>query len=347
MNLNLKRYIPIKTYNKLLNISKKSVCFIKAKNSAGTGFLIKLLIPSIKQTIYGLITNNHVIHSDFIKNNKSFSIYLNQCPEDSDSIDSIHYNISLDENYFIFTSELIDITFVQLPNIYSKNPDFIFLDPCDCNCHNNELIYVFQYPETIFSFATGFIESSVGYNYFHKASTNVGSSGAPLINKNMKVIGIHKSGLPSKNVNVATNINIVNYAINTLYNKNYINDIKKARASPKELSDDEKKELIKHGLKETSLPNMYKCLYSTSSLVMLFYRTNHGWYFTLKNKKEIKYLKNKKKIKYVLKEVKLYNWILIDLYKKFEEIINECGEKLEHQHELIILWLKISELMYI
>ena len=338
MNLNLKRYIPIKTYNKLLNISKKSVCFIKAKNSAGTGFLIKLLIPSIKQTIYGLITNNHVIHSDFIKNNKSFSIYLNQCPEDSDSIDSIHYNISLDENYFIFTSELIDITFVQLPNIYSKNPDFIFLDPCDCNCHNNELIYVFQYPETIFSFATGFIESSVGYNYFHKASTNVGSSGAPLINKNMKVIGVHKAGLTSKEIkNVATKINIVKYAINTLYNKNYINDIKKAKKSTRELSEDEEKEIKRHGLKETPLSNMYICPYSTSSLVMLFYRTNHGWYFTVKNKNEITY---------ILKKIKLYNWTLIDIYKNIEEIINECGEKLEHLHELIISWLKISELMY-
>jgi len=338
LNINLKRYISIKAYDELLNISKKSICLIKAEVKGGTGFLIKLFISSIKKTLYGLITNNHVISSDFIKNNRSFSISLNQCSEDSNSVDSILYDISLDGDYFIFTSELIDITFIQLPDEYSKNPDFAFLDPCYDSCDENELIYVFQYPKTIFSFAAGYIESSSGFNYFHKASTDSGSSGAPLINKNMKVIGVHKAGLTSKEIkNVATKINIVKYAINTLYNKNYINDIKKAKKSTRELSEDEEKEIKRHGLKETPLSNMYICPYSTSSLVMLFYRTNHGWYFTVKNKNEITY---------ILKKIKLYNWTLIDIYKNIEEIINECGEKLEHLHELIISWLKISELMY-
>jgi len=337
LNLNLKRYISIKVYNELLNISKKSVCLIKTKIKGGTGFLIKLSISSMEKTIYGLITNNHVINSNFIKNNKSFSIYLNHYPKNSDLIDFSHYDISLDENQFIFTSELIDITFIQLPDEYSKNPDFVFLDPYNDNCDENELIYVFQYPKAIFSFATGNIDSSSGFNYFHDASTNDGSSGAPLINENLKVIGVHKAGLTSERKNIATNINIVNYAINTLYYKDYINDIKKARERTRELSDNEINELEKHGLKETSLPNMYKCPYSSSSLIMLFYRTNHGWYFTIKNKKDIIS---------TLDKIKLYKWTLININKTIEEIIGECDEKLEHRHKLIISWLKISELMY-
>jgi len=337
-NLNLESYVSIKTYNKFLNTSKKSVCLIKANGKAGTGFLIKLSISSKEKPLYGLITNNHVLDSKFIKYNKSFNIYFNQYPDDPDSVDSDPYVIPLNENYFIFTSELIDITFIQLPDGYSKNSDFIFLDSCYDDYNKKEEIHIFQYPETILSFATGNIKSSSGFNYFHDASTNSGSSGAPLINKNLKVIGVHKIGVISEKINVATNINIVKYAISTLFNKDHIYDITKARESPRKLSEDEKEELKKHGLKEiTRLSNMYICPYSSSPLVMLFSRTNHGWYFTLKKRSEIKYSIDK---------IKLYDWTLINLYKKVEDIISEFGKELEHQHELIISWLKISELMY-
>jgi len=77
---------------------------------------------------------------------------------------------------------LIDITFVQLPNEYSKNSNFVFLDPYYNDCDKKEIVYVFQYPKTIFSFATGSIESSSGFNYFHNVSTDGGSSGARSIN---------------------------------------------------------------------------------------------------------------------------------------------------------------------
>jgi len=77
-NFNINCYLSIKTNENLLNISKKSICRIKIGNDIGTGFLIKLLIPSIKKPLYGLMTNNHVINSSIIKNNKYFKIYLNQ-----------------------------------------------------------------------------------------------------------------------------------------------------------------------------------------------------------------------------------------------------------------------------
>jgi len=240
-----------------------------------------------------------------------------------------------------------------LPDEYSNNSNFIFLEPSYDNYNKNYSIYVFQYPRTILSYAKGKIESSSGFNYFHNASTNNGSSGAPLINRNMKVIGVHKAGMTSVEINIATNFSIVKDAINILYNKRYINNKKKARESTRELSDDEKIELKKHGLIKTLLSNMFKCPFSSSSLVMLFYRTNHGWYFTVKDKHEIKYNINK---------IKLYNWVYINPYKKIEDIIKEIYEKpinefgkkpnnkfdkkLEHRHELIIQWLKISELMY-
>jgi len=143
-NLNLQKYLSIKTYDRFLNISKKSVCLIKANEIKGTGFLIKLSISSKEKPLYGLITNNHVLDSIFIKYNKSFNIYFNQHPDDSSIVDSDPYVISLEEKYFIFTSELIDITFIQLPDEFSENPDFVFLDPCYKYDNEKEEIDIFS-----------------------------------------------------------------------------------------------------------------------------------------------------------------------------------------------------------
>ncbi|ORY49280.1 hypothetical protein LY90DRAFT_457116, partial [Neocallimastix californiae] len=322
-NLNLisQSYISIKIHEILLNISKKSICCINlGPKSGGTGFFIKLSIPSEQKPLYGLITNNHVLNSDYFKNNDVVKISSNE-KEDS-------FIIKLN-NTFIFTSEFIDITFIQLSDdIYSKNPE-IFLDPCDDDdyCDDDRFTYIFQYPKKKLSFATGYIKSSSGFSYFHTASTDGGSSGSPLLNRDMKIIGVHKAGSESDNINIATKMSIVKYSITTLYYKGYSNEIRKAREPVRELSKDEIKELEIHGLNETEIPNMYQCPFTHSSLLMLFYRTNHGWYFTLKNKKEISTDIN---------DIKFYNWTLINPYKKVEEIIKEFDEKLEHRHELII-----------
>jgi len=159
----------------------------------------------------------------------------------------------------------------------------------------------------------------------------------------MEVIGIHKGSYWNRNkgnFNIATKFGFVNDIINVLHYKSYIHNIKKARESLRELSDEEEKELKNHGLKKIKkLPNMYKCPYLSSSLVMLFFRTNHGWYFSSIFKEEIS--SN-------LDVVRSYNWIFINPFKKCKEIINEFDkeiseitlsefeEKIEHRHELII-----------
>lgn len=356
-NLNLSDdYISIKTNEKLLNVSKKSICLIETEHKTnnknekeiGTGFLIKLSFPSIKKPFYGIITNNHVLDSDFIKNNKKFKIYFPE--DDSESIeDRSSYIIKCDEDCFVFTSELIDVTFIQLHEGYVNNPEFEFFNPYNGVFDEEDPIYIFQYPNGKLSFADGFIVKSSSFNYFHNASTDEGSSGSPILNKNMEVIGIHKANQETQNegnFNMATKISVVLEVLHRIYYKGYINDIKKARDNPRILSDDEEKEIRRHGLKKIKeIPNMYQCPYlsSSSSLVMLFFRTNHGWYFTSKIKNRMSDSLDK------------YNWIFINPYKTFEEIINEFykevtidefEKKIEHRHELIISWLKVSELMY-
>jgi len=103
------------------------------------------------------------------------------------------------------------------------------------------------------------------------------------------------------------------------------------------LSDDETKELKIHGLKKTKFPYLYNCPYFEKPyLILLFYRTNHAWYYTTIYKNEITNYKN----------INNFNWILINVYETIEEILSHSEEKLEHHHELIIMWLKLSELKY-
>lgn len=169
---------------KLIEVAKKSTCLIKIGNRNGTGFFVRFNIPSEEKPMLGLITNNHVLNSSCLKSNKSFKICINDQ----------FFNINLNNDNFKFTSELIDVTFVQFTeNEFINNKDITFLNP-NLGDIKNKSIYIVQYPlGQILSYASGTIESVLGFNYFHTASTMEGSSGSPLINENMECIGIHKS----------------------------------------------------------------------------------------------------------------------------------------------------------
>jgi len=320
-------YISIDIKENLSQYMKTSICSIKINMKLGTGFFIKLPIPSKEKPMYGIMTNNHVLNSECIKPGNSFSVRTN-----------IHqWNVILNENDFIFTSELLDVTFIQLTNSsFIESSVIYYLEPSFERYKEEDKIFIFQYPKGNLSSAEGNIRSLSGFNYFHSASTEGGSSGSPLLNYETKVIGIHKAGIEQEKKNIATDINIIYYALRTLYNKKYINKIEKARAPARELSEDEISELKKRGLKETKYPNIYKCPYlKNSSQILFFYRTNHAWYFTTQNKNEFNY-----------KKFKIYHWNLINAYEPLEKAISHSDVKLEHHHKLIMMWLKLSELKY-
>ena len=336
-------YLSIMAKEGITNLMKSTICLIEIDEPLGTGTFIKLPIPSKEKPMYGLMTNNHVLETKHIKPGNSFIVNIN----------GNKTKVNLNEHDFIFTSEFIDVTFIQLNNksigdIKSICPSLKFIEPSNNGCSENERVYVFQYPEGVLSYANGRIQSISGFNYYHIASTKGGSSGSPLLNKDMDVIGIHKAGIESEKQNVATNINIIIYAIRTLYEKRYIYRISKARESTRNLSEDEKNELKDHLLKETKIPNLYMCPCGHSSLVVLFYRTNHAWYYTIKDINEFKNDERqyKKDQNFIIKLIRRYPWNLINISEPIEKILEFPYEELEHHH-LIILWLKLSELMYI
>ena len=312
------------------NTLSKSVCLIKVtcnnnKEMRGTGFLVKLLIPSKKKPLYGLITNDYVLTSEYLQSNSSIEVLLNNKT----------LKINLNNNKFVFTSELIGITFIQLTKLtdekFFNDPDIDFLSP-DTEKFDAKNDVIIQTQDKSLTFES--IKPLSGFNYSLKIDK--GLFGSPLLNydsysNNLKVLGIYKRG------NVATSFNIIEEVIRMIYNKRYIYEINRARENPRVLNDDEIEELRNHKLEETKLNNVFKCPYLKLNKSVFFYKSNHGWYCTIR-----------KNIKYDKENLKNYDWTFINPSEPIEKIIEKIGKgKLEHRHEVIIMWLKLSEFKYI
>ena len=81
---------------------KKSICKIKNKKAKGTGFFC--YIPNYE--IYLMITNNHIIDEEIIKENNSISVTLNN--------DQNNIYIRIDDNRKIYTNKEYDITIIEM-----------------------------------------------------------------------------------------------------------------------------------------------------------------------------------------------------------------------------------------
>ena len=82
---------------------KKCICKIENKNGSGTGFLC--YIPFKNEKLKVMMTNNHIINEDIIKNNKNIEISLN------DNKEKIRINI---EKRKIYTSIKYDTTIIPI-----------------------------------------------------------------------------------------------------------------------------------------------------------------------------------------------------------------------------------------
>lgn len=152
----------------------------KEEESSGTCFFCKL--PKIDKIF--IITNNHAIGQKELDTFKVIKILIN---------DKIDKSIDLSIKRIKYTNEKMDFIIIEiLESDYID--DFLFVDDLiyESN-YKNKKIYGLQFPlGKELSFSDGKIEKIENGQIRHNISTNLGSSGAPIISKeNHKVIGIH------------------------------------------------------------------------------------------------------------------------------------------------------------
>ena len=192
-----------------LNIcnEQKNNCIVKIKlgNVFGTGFLLKTPFGDKNKLIPVLMTNNHVINEDFLKNNR----YLKFGKEGQNDDSSIDLNIPRR----FYTNKDLDSTIIEIrhednfglkyflevdddiegedPNsIYSKQFAYAIHFPkgTDAALQIGKIVKITPYPECLI---------------LHQCNTDKGSSGCPILSyKTFKVFGIHKGAEAKNNINI-------------------------------------------------------------------------------------------------------------------------------------------------
>ena len=222
--------ITIDSTRKILKQMENCICKINNYNGKGTGFFCYIFDKKNENKIPVLISNNHVINEKIIQENDNILVSLNDEKEKK-------INIKLNDNRKIYTSdeEKYDTTIIEIkPEKDKLNVDnFLELDTNIFESSQNiinENIYIIQYPKYNFNFQKASVSYGVlrgiskEYELMYSCSTEVGSSGSPILNLSYhKVIGIHKKGFMNNfNFNLGT---LLKYPIQEYLNN--INLIKK------------------------------------------------------------------------------------------------------------------------
>ena len=202
--------ITLESTNIIISQMKKCVCKIHRGGIKGTGFFIK--IPYKKDLLSVLITNNHVLGESDISNGKNISISLNNEEE--------FKNIIIHSQRKRYTNEILDVTIIEIFEEKDKIKDFLALDKqiiAQLNLKNNEntnyfndiynkeSIYLLNYINgNKVCVSYGLLKNIEKNTINHKCSTDIGSSGSPiLLLKNNCVIGVHH-GSSKFNFNLGT-----------------------------------------------------------------------------------------------------------------------------------------------
>ena len=200
---------------KILEQLKNCICKIENKNGKGTGFFC-----SISEKIKVLITSNHLVDEEIIKEDKEIKVSIND--------DKEHKIIEL-ENKKIYTNKEYDIAIIEINKEKEKINNYLELDKRIMEQEkiniNSESIYTLQYLNSISGtkavVSYGIINNIDGYNIKHYCCTEHGSSGSPIINLlNNKIIGVQKEIAKNK---IYNNGILLKYPINeylNLYKKN-------------------------------------------------------------------------------------------------------------------------------
>ena len=199
--------ITIEETTKILEQMKSCICKIHLKNGegSGTGFFCNISYKN-DYKLPVLMTNNHVINDEYLKNNNEINISLND--------EKIQINILINNNRKIYTNEKYDITIIEIIETDKIN-NYLEIDPdifeSNQNVFESQTIYILQYPNypkrDKASVSYGILKAFNDYNFNHLCSTHRGSSGSPILNLlSNKIIGIHHRASSKNNFNIGTYI---------------------------------------------------------------------------------------------------------------------------------------------
>ena len=179
---------------KILFQMKNCICKIYKENGKkGTGFFCKIPYPNQSNLLKVLITNNHILNEDDLKDNNIIKCTLKDDKEIREII--------LDKNKRkIYTSKELDITIIEIKENDNIN-EFLEIDEEIINqnkkyietTYKNKSIYILHYPlggDIVVSY--GILDKINNEQINHFCNTLNGSSGSPILSlETFKVIGIH------------------------------------------------------------------------------------------------------------------------------------------------------------
>ena len=206
----------------ILSQMENCICkIVKDNGEKGTGFFCTIPFPDGKNLLNVLITNNHILNENDIKNGKiiKFTMYNkeNNIEEEKDiRIDNLRKKLTIYNK-----KEGIDITIIEIKPNTDKINNFLEMDDkiLELKCKKKS-IYILHYPEDKQLVSYGLMNDVLnGKKINHYCNTKDGSSGSPILSlNNFKVIGVHYGG-PKKTNNKLKFGTFIKYAINEFNNK--------------------------------------------------------------------------------------------------------------------------------
>jgi len=187
---------------KIMDFGDKAVIKIKKQDCSSSGFLCISHFPD-KTTLPVLITNNHMLNENDITVGKKIDFSLND--------DKTFYQILIDESRKVYTSNLYDVTFIEIKkndgldisSFIEVDPNIFFYDDRELN---NKQVILLSYPEgKELAFSNGIIKNleNDGYHIKHLCNTTYGCAGGPIIDKdNFHVIAVHQGTMKNKSFNL-------------------------------------------------------------------------------------------------------------------------------------------------
>ena len=203
--------ISFEKIEKLLYLMKHCVCKIYLPDGViGTGFFCEISNKFNSKPYYVMITCNHVINKGFLKYKESIKIKLQQQEKE----------INISDNRKIYTCEENDITIIEIIPSIDEIYNFIELNE-ELFQNNRNLIFIEKSIYIIHAkrrgVSFGNIKKILEEKIIHTCSTEEGSSGAPILDYNGKIIGIHIG------TNLKNHISFGRFFINSI--NEFINNI--------------------------------------------------------------------------------------------------------------------------